>query len=226
MVEKVIMSWSGGKDSTLALYYLLRDPRYRVVGLLTTFTQGYERVSMSGIRFPLLQAQAQAIGLPLRPVWIPQDASNDTYEGAMRQALNTLTQEGVRIAAFGDLFLEDVRAYRERMLDQIGWHALFPLWKRPTPLVAQEVLSLGFKAIVVCVDTQVLPPSFAGREFDQNLLADLPPGVDPCGENGEFHTFVYQGPLFRHPVLFTPGQRVVRGRWAYCDLVPEQAPTG
>lgn len=220
MPQKVVMVWSGGKDSTLALYTLRRDPRYQVVALLTTVTQGYERVSMHGVRYALLQAQARAVGLPLHSVWIPQQASNALYEEAMGQALNTLAQQGVRTAAFGDLFLEDIRAYRERMLAQAGWQGLFPLWKRPTPHVANEFIRLGFKAILVCVDTHVLPPTFAGREFDADLLAALPSGVDPCGENGEFHTFVYQGPLFQHAVPFTIGQCVVRERWAYCDLLP------
>ncbi|MFN3973801.1 MAG: diphthine--ammonia ligase [Dehalococcoidia bacterium] len=220
MPEKVVMVWSGGKDSTLALHKLLRDPLYQVVALLTTVTRGYERVSMHGVRYALLQAQTQAIGLPLHTVWIPQQASNDLYEEAMGQALHTLALQGVRTAAFGDLFLEDIRTYRERMLARAGWRGLFPLWKIPTPQIAQEFIRLGFKAVLVCVDTQVLPSTFAGREFDAGLLADLPPGVDPCGENGEFHTFVYQGPVFQHPVPFTRGQRLVRERWAYCDLLP------
>jgi uncharacterized protein (TIGR00290 family) len=218
--ERVLMVWSGGKDSTFALYHLLRDPRYEVVALLTTVTREYERVSMHGVRYALLQAQARAIGLPLLTVWIPPDASNTAYEEAMQGVLEAMAAQGVRTAAFGDLFLEDVRAYRERMLGQVGWRGLFPIWGLPTGQVAREILAVGFRAVVVCVDTQVLSSSFAGREFNEGFLADLPPGVDPCGENGEFHTFVYAGPILHRPVPFVRGQQVVRGRWAYCDLLP------
>lgn len=222
MPEKVVMVWSGGKDSTLALYTLQQDPHYQVVALLTTVTRGYQRVSMHGVRYELLQAQAAAIGLPLHTVWIPQEASNATYEAAMGEALDLFSRQGVGIAAFGDLFLEDIRAYREGMLARAGWRGLFPLWKRPTPQVAREFIALGFRAILVCVDTEALPAHFAGREFDPYLLSQLPPTVDPCGENGEFHTFVYQGPLLHQPVPFTPGHCVLRGRWAYFDLLPPQ----
>jgi uncharacterized protein (TIGR00290 family) len=221
-IRPVLMAWSGGKDSALALQEVLRDERYRVVSLLTTVTAGYDRISMHGVRRDLLHRQAQALGLPLEEVRISPHASNEEYE---RQMEATLTAARARFAGldavvFGDLFLADIRAYRERMLARIGMQGLFPLWLQDTRALATDFVRQGYKAVLACVDSQVLSGTFAGREFDEALLADLPPGVDRCGENGEFHTFVYAGPIFREPVLHRRGEIVVReGRFVYCDLV-------
>src|SRR5687767_965264 len=196
----VIVAWSGGKDSTLALYALQHTPGIRVAALLTTLTEGYDRISMHGVRSALLDMQAAALGIPLHRVTIPQQCTNEIYEARMEAAMRGFQAEGVNTTAFGDLFLEDVRAYRERNLNKIAMNSLFPIWGRNTAELAHEFIEQGFKAILVCVDPRVLDSSFAGREFDSALLADLPPEVDPCGENGEFHTFVYDGPNFRQPV--------------------------
>src|SRR5213594_1540930 len=222
MAEPVLMAWSGGKDSALALQEVLRDQRYRVVALVTTVTTGYERISMHGVRRTLLDRQARALGLRLDEVLISPHASNEEYE---RQMAATLTAARARCAGldavvFGDLFLADIRAYRERMLARIGMRGLFPLWLRDRWVLAHEFVRLGYRAVLVCVDSGALAAEFAGREFDADLLHDLPPGVDPCGENGEFHTFVYAGPGLREPVRHERGPFVVRdGRFVYCDLV-------
>ncbi len=219
--EPVLVAWSGGKDSALALAEVLRDGRYDVAALLTTVTDGYDRVSMHGVRRTLLRQQADSLGLRLQEVVIPAQCSNDEYESRMAAALTTARSRspGLHAVVFGDLFLTDIRAYRERMLSGIGMGALFPLWLRDTSELAREFVRLGYRAILVCVDARALPADFAGREFGTELLDELPPGVDPCGENGEFHTFVYAGPLFAQRVRYRPGKRVVReGRFVYRDL--------
>lgn len=224
MAEKVLVGWSGGKDSALALDEIRRDERYQVAGILTTVTAGYDRISMHGVRRSLLHRQAEALGLPLWEVVISQQASNQEYEERMGA---TLAEIRARVpdlvaCAFGDLFLEDIRAYRERMLAPTGLACLFPLWKRDTGLLAGEFLQRGFKAVIVCVDTTLLPQGFVGREFDTDLLRDLPAGIDPCGENGEMHTFVYAGPIFPRPILCRRGEIVLRdNRFAYCDLIED-----
>ncbi len=218
----VIFAWSGGKDSALALAEVLSSGRDQVVGLLTTVTAGHDRISMHGVRRTLLHRQAEALGLPLREVLISPQSSNEEYEAKMGAALADLTAAAPAVdgVVFGDLFLEDIRAYRERMLARIGMRGLFPLWHRDTACLAGEFVRRGYKAILACVDSRALAAEFAGREFDAALLADLPRGVDPCGENGEFHTFVYGGPIFAHPLAVRRGQIVVReGRFVYCDLV-------
>jgi len=226
MAEPVLMAWSGGKDSALALQEVLRDQRYRVVALVTTVTTGYERISMHGVRRTLLHRQARALGLRLDEVLISPHASNEEYE---RQMAATLTAARARCAGldavvFGDLFLADIRAYRERMLARIGMRGLFPLWLRDTRELAADCVRQGYKAVLACVDSRALPAAFAGREFDAALLGDLPPGIDPCGENGEFHTFVYAGPILHAPVPYRRGAIVVReDRFVYCDL--EEIPT-
>ena len=219
MVQKVILSWSGGKDSAIALMELSHDPRYTIESLLTTITAGYDRISMHGVRVSLLEEQANSLGLPLMKVIIRQGSSNEQYESAMRRILARAQADGITAVAFGDLFLEDIRQYREGKLSQIGMEALFPLWKRDTRKLAKSFLEAGFKAVLVCVDSRVLDRSFAGRAFDESLLADLPRHVDPCGENGEFHTFVNAGPIFSRPISVRQGEIVLReNRFWYCDL--------
>jgi uncharacterized protein (TIGR00290 family) len=213
----VALSWSGGKDSALALQ-ALRDTGTRPSVLLTTITEGYERVSMHGVRVELLRAQAAASGLPLVEIRIPPDCTNDLYEQRMAQAFAEGPLRDVRCVAFGDLFLEDVRAYRQDRLTQAGKEAVFPLWGRRTSELAREFLAAGFEAMLVCVDPRSLDVSFAGRRYDDALLADLPQAVDPCGENGEFHTFVYAGPVFAGPIAVDAGEVVERGGYAFCDV--------
>ncbi|HXL52633.1 MAG TPA: hypothetical protein VN945_05810 [Gemmatimonadales bacterium] len=216
------MAWSGGKDSAFALREILGDRCYRVAALLTTVTAEYDRISMHGVRRTLLRRQAESLGLPLEEVLISPGASNDEYESNMGATLAALRSRvpGLDTVVFGDLFLADIRAYRERMLARIGMRGLFPLWLRNTRALAHDFVQLGFRAVVVCVDAAQLAGEFAGREFDADLLRDLPPGVDPCGERGEFHTFVYAGPGLRQPVRHARGPVVVRdGRFVYCDLM-------
>ena len=216
------MAWSGGKDSAFALREILGDRCYRVAALLTTVTAEYDRISMHGVRRTLLRRQAESLGLPLEEVLISPGASNDEYESNMGATLAALRSRvpGLDTVVFGDLFLADIRAYRERMLARIGMRGLFPLWLRNTRALAHDFVQLGFRAVLVCVDAAQLAGEFAGREFDADLLRDLPPGVDPCGERGEFHTFVYAGPGLRQPVRHARGPVVVRdGRFVYCDLM-------
>jgi uncharacterized protein (TIGR00290 family) len=219
----VALSWSGGKDSSLALAALQADPRYEVVALLTSITSGYERVSIHGVRRELVEAQASAIGLPLFEIALEQQSSNEAYEAAFLAALSRLSEALplVRHLAFGDLYLADVRAYRERLLESTSFTPIFPLWGRDTRVLAHEFIDRGFRATLVCVDTTQLSATFAGRMFDASLLSALPPEVDPCGEGGEFHTFVSAGPIFRAPIPFSRGETVLREeRFAYCDLIP------
>jgi len=223
MTEKTILSWSGGKDSAIALMELSRDLRYEIKSLLTTVTEGYDRVSMHGVRVSLLEQQAQALSLPLVKVRIPQGASNEQYDSAMREVLTRAQADGVTAVAFGDVFLEDIRHYREERLSQVGVKAVFPIWKRDTRELADSFIKTGFRAILVCVDSKFLDGSFVGRTFDGSLLADLPRNVDPCGENGEFHTFVYAGPIFSRSIPVRRGEIVLReNRFWYCDLLQEQ----
>jgi uncharacterized protein (TIGR00290 family) len=221
--EPVVLSWSGGKDSALALARLREAPEIEVVGLLTTVTEGYERISIHGVRRTLLHAQARALGLPVQEVALRPASSNEAYERATADALAGLRARtpGVRRIAFGDIFLEDVRQYRESLVGGLGFGSLFPLWGEPPARLADEVIARGIVARLVCVDTQQLSAAFAGRAYDAALLADLPAGTDPCGERGEFHTFVSDGPGFRAPVPYTVGEIVLRDeRFAYCGLLP------
>jgi uncharacterized protein (TIGR00290 family) len=220
--EPIILSWSGGKDSALALAALQDDPAFRVVGLLTTITTGYDRISVHGVRRTLLAAQEHAIGLPVHEIVIEPQSSNAAYDAAVERALGDVRRRypDVRRIAYGDLFLEDVRRYREERLAPLGFEGYFPLWGRPTPALAREFIDRGFQARLVCVDTTQLEAGFAGRTFDAALLEELPPSVDPCGERGEFHTFVSAGPGFARPIEYDVGEVVLRdGRFAYCDLV-------
>ncbi len=218
------MAWSSGKDSAVALWRLQQDPNLDVVGLLTTLTAGYNRVSMHGVRQALLEAQAGALGLRMYPVWIPPNASNQVYEAEMSRAVETLEADGVKAVGFGDLFLQDVRAYRETMLASTGLQPLFPIWGEDTGRLSRWVIASGFRAVLSCVDPKALSMDFAGRAYDEALLDELPPGVDPCGENGEFHTFVHDAPNFRQSIPITVGERVEREGFFFADLLPE-APT-
>ncbi len=221
MKEKVVFAWSSGKDSARALHEIRQNNRYDVISLLTTVTEGYERISMHGVRLVLVEQQAASIGLSLEKVYIPKEASNENYEAAMRNALLRYKAKGVIGVAFGDLFLEDLKVYREKKLAEVDMKAVFPLWKRDTTELARSFIEQGFRAIITCVDSQVLGGEFSGRLYDEQLLADLPPHVDPCGENGEFHSFVFDGPLFSSQLCFEKGEVVVRSnRFHFCELLP------
>jgi uncharacterized protein (TIGR00290 family) len=220
---QVIVSWSGGKDSALALAALAAEPAVDVVGLLTSVTRGYDRISIHGVRRALLDAQARALDLPVHEIVLEPSCSNADYEAAVHSALARARAAHPRLAAvaFGDLFLADVRAYRERLLEETGLRPLFPLWGEPTSALAERCVASGVVARLVCVDTTQLDAGFVGRAFDRALLADLPAGVDPCGERGEFHTFVSDGPGFRGAISYVVGDVVRRDdRFAYCDLLP------
>jgi len=216
-----LISWSSGKDSAFALYEVLRARTVRPVGLLTTVTDSFHRVSMHGVREELLQRQSESTGLPLTTVRIPYPCPNEVYEQAMGRALESVRARGIRHVVFGDLFLEDIRAYRETRMTKVGMECVFPLWQRDTAQLAREMVRAGLRARLVCVDPRVLARSFAGRPFDAQLLADLPPSVDPCGERGEFHTFVTDAPGFHTPIPVRPGEIVERDGFVFADLLPE-----
>ena len=224
--EPILFCWSGGKDSAMALHAVSQRPHVRVVALLTTVTETYDRISMHGVRRELLVQQAESIGLPLREVRIPPQCVNPIYEARMEEALRSYYAEGVRTVAFGDIFLEDLRAYREKNLARIGMTAFFPIWKRDTRALIRGFHAARFRAIAACIDPRVLDRSFAGRELDESFFHDLPAGVDPCGENGEFHTFVFDGPIFRYPIPVRAGEIVERDSFIYCDLLPSAAVAG
>lgn len=213
------LSWSGGKDSALALHELRKRSGAAPSALITTVTTDYGRISMHGVRRELLLRQAQAAGLPLIEVEIPANCSNDVYEQRIGQAMAEAPLAAADAIAFGDLFLADIRAYREQQLARVGKQAIFPLWGRNTGALAGEFIAQGFEAVLVCVDARRLDACFAGRRFDAELLADLPPDVDPCGENGEFHTFVYAGPIFSAPVEHAIGETVERDGFVFCDVL-------
>ena len=216
-----MMSWSGGKDSAMALHELLRGANHEVVSLLTSVSEEYRRISHHGVRESLLDEQAKAIGIPLRKVYLPSGTNggctNEVYEASMAEVMATYRDEGVFTVAFGDLFLEDLRAWREANLARAGMRGIFPVWKRESAQFSRSVIALGYKACLSCVESRV-GPAFAGRESDEALLRDLPPGVDPCGENGEFHTFVFDGPIFQAPVSLRVGETVMRDGRYYADL--------
>ena len=221
--EPIALLWSGGKDSALALRELRADPQFDVRVLLTTVTQDYDRISIHGVRRALLEAQTAALGVSLQIVAIPPHCTNAQYETAMGAAMQILRAQNITRVAAGDLFLRDVRDYREAMLSSHGMRAHFPLWNRDTGKLAREFIGAGYKAILSCVDTHVLAARFAGRAFDVALLRDLPPNIDPCGENGEFHSFVWDGPDFSAPVKCQRGEVVVREeRFAFCDLLMDE----
>jgi len=220
MREKVIVAWSGGKDSALALYETLKSGRYEVLELLTTVTKDYNGISIHGVRRVLLEQQANALGFPLEKTFISKGASDEEYENELLKALKRNLDSGVSSVVFGDIFLEDVRKYREQILAKMGMNGIFPLWKRDTQALARKFINLGFKAIITSIDSNVLAKDFVGREYDEQFLSDLPENVDPCGENGEFHSFVYNGPIFHERVSFKKGERVLKeNRFYYCDLL-------
>lgn len=221
---KVAVAWSSGKDAALTLHRLRSGGEYEVAGLLTTVSSAYGRVAMHGVRTSLLDRQAAALGLPLTRVEIPTPCSNAEYDARMALAVRSLRAEGVGHLAFGDLFLEEVRAYREERLASTGITPVFPLWGADTRALAEEMLRLGIEAHVVCLDPRVLPRSFAGRRFDRAFLEDLPPGVDPCGERGEFHTFVSAGPMFARPIAVRRGEVVERDGFVFADLLLREEP--
>jgi uncharacterized protein (TIGR00290 family) len=216
-----LMSWSGGKDSCLALYEIQKAQSHRVAALLTTVTQDYDRISMHGVRRVLLERQATNLGLPLHQILISKDATNEEYEAKMVEAFSLYRKTGIDSIIFGDLFLEDIKTYREHFLARHEMRGLFPVWKRDTSDFIKQFLALGFKAVVTCVDPRVLDQSFAGRLIDETFLSSLPAQVDPCGENGEFHSFVFDGPIFAAPVKFSLGEAVMRESFWFRDLLPE-----
>ena len=221
-MKRALLSWSSGKDSAWALH-TLRDWDIEIAGLLTTFNGKVDRVAMHAVRHELVNAQAEAVGLPLRAIELPWPCSNSQYEELMADACRRAVEDGIHAIVFGDLFLRDIREYRERALRGSGLEPIFPLWEIPTRDLSRAMIEGGLRARITCVDKKVLDPSFAGREFDAAFLADLPPQVDPCGENGEFHTFAYDGPMFRHPIPITGGELHDADGFVFADLLPARA---
>ncbi len=219
---KILLSWSSGKDSAWALHLLRQQPHYEITGLLTTINSAFGRVAMHSTRRALVEMQAQAAGLRLLAVPLPWPCSNNEYERIMNDVCARAVEQGVTAIAFGDLFLADIRAYRERQLQDTGLTPIFPLWQIPTQQLAREMIAAGLRAKLVCVDPKKLAPEFAGRDFDLQLLADLPPEVDPCGENGEFHSFVYGGPMFDREIPVVAGERIERDGFWFCDVLPHE----
>jgi uncharacterized protein (TIGR00290 family) len=223
-MRRILLSWSSGKDSAWALHVLKQGGQYEVAGLLTTFNRAANRVAMHAVRRELVEAQAEAAGLPLWPVELPWPCGNADYEAAMRAACGQAVAAGIEAVAFGDLFLEDVRAYREKQMRDTGLQPLFPLWGLATAELARRMIAAGLRARLTCVDPRVLDAGFAGREFDARLLAELPAGVDPCGERGEFHSFAYAGPMFARPVAIRGGEVVARDGFVFADLKAADEP--
>lgn len=219
-MKRILLSWSSGKDSAWALHVLRRQPEYKIEGLLTTINEEFDRVAMHGVRRELVEMQAEAAGLPLWTVPLPWPCSNEQYEALMAKACADALQRRIEAVAFGDLFLEDIRAYRERQLSGTGLEPVFPLWKFPTHELAKQMIASGLKATLTCVDTSKLDATFSGRSFDEKLLAELPAQIDPCGENGEFHTFAHAGPMFSGEIPVMRGETVVRDRFVFADLLP------
>ncbi|MEO6327547.1 MAG: diphthine--ammonia ligase [Ginsengibacter sp.] len=237
---KAFFNWSGGKDSALALYHAQKDKRYSIEKLLTNINGKHRRISMHGVREELLELQSQAIGLPLQKIILPEEPSMQEYENTMRETMEEFQKKEFTHAFFGDIFLEDLKKYREEQLAKAGINAVFPLWKRNTVELMHEFIDLGFKTILVCIKAEALPKEFAGRIIDKDFLKDLPKNVDACGENGEFHSFVFDGPIFKQPIAIKVGEKVFReytapkdeknncfirqppssmGFW-FCDLLP------
>jgi uncharacterized protein (TIGR00290 family) len=220
MPKRIVVSWSGGKDSAWTLHTLRQQPNeYSVIGLLTSINQSFNRIAMHGVRRELLDAQAAAAGLPLWVVRLPSPCTNEHYERRMTNALHFLRQLGVEALAFGDLYLQDIRLYREQQFGSCGLELLFPIWGTPTRALAEQMIACGIKARLACVDPRAVPAELAGREYDEKLLAELPASADPCAENGEFHTFVYAGPMFRSPIAIASGETVEREGFIFTDLL-------
>ena len=223
MNNKVIMNWSGGKDASMVVYQLLQEKTYSIHHLLTSVSKEHQRISMHGVRVDLLKEQARNMELPLTIMELPESPTMEEYEHMMSKTMREFKEENVHLSAFGDIFLEDLRDYREKKLKEVGFKGVFPLWKRSTLELAEEFIDKGFKSVITCVNSALLPKEFAGRQFDRSLLEDLPDSVDPCGENGEFHTFVYDGPIFKRPVSFKKGELVFR---SYQSAKGEKEPDG
>ena len=217
-MKRVALSWSSGKDSAWSLHLLRQDPEIEVVALITTINQEFDRVAMHAVRRELVELQAEAAGLPLWLAPLPWPCSNEQYEAQMREICARALREGVQAIAFGDLFLADIRAYRERQLAATGLDPMFPLWRLPTRQLAANMIAAGLRAKITCIDPKILPRQFAGREFDAAFLNDLPAGVDPCGENGEFHSFVYAGPMFSKPLSVEVGEILERDGFVFADV--------
>jgi len=221
--EKVILSWSGGKDSAFTLYKLLKNPDYEVVSLLTTITREYDRVSMHGVRCNLIEQQANSAGLPLVKVYIPSNCTNEIYSSIMEDEMKKLKLSGVNTVAFGDIYLRDVRDYRVKNLSRVDMECLFPLWEMDPLVVIRDFIDTGFKSITTCIDIRVLNVKFLGRVIDRSFLAELPPEIDPAGEKGEFHSFVFDGPTFKNKIPFKTGESVLRDNFNFIDLLPENS---
>jgi len=220
-MDKVIISWSGGKDCSMAYYEARKTLGLEISALITTVTEVYGRISMHGVRRTLLKQQAESLGVPVCEVIITPKATNEEYEDRMRAVLTDHKNQGVSSVVIGDIFLEDLRKYREEKLSEINMKGIFPLWKRDTTQLANTFIDMGFKAIITCVDSKSLDKKFVGRNFDHKFLSELPSGIDPCGENGEFHSFVTHGPIFRQPIACRKGEIVLRDkRFYFCDLIP------
>lgn len=223
-MRRILLSWSSGKDSAWCLHVLRNKREYEIVGLLTTFNEAANRVAMHAVRRELVERQAFAAGLPLWPVYLPRPCSNEQYEGLMAEACEKAISNGIEGIAFGDLFLEEVRAYREKQLKGTGLEPIFPLWGQPTHELARGMIRSGLRAKLTCVDTNQLDAEFVGREFDEDLLGALPASVDPCGEKGEFHSFVYAGPMFDFEIPVVVGETVVRDQFVFADLSSASMP--
>lgn len=224
MAQKVLCSWSGGKDSALALYEIQQSPQHNIAALLTTVTEEYQRISMHGVREILLDLQTHSLGLPVEKIPITKNATNEKYEASMKKTLACYQRQGVSAVVFGDIFLQDLRDYRERNLSTIGMKGIFPLWKKNTTELSRRFIRLGFKAVITCIDSQALDRKFVGRYYDEHFLSELPPAVDPCGEHGEFHSFVFDGPIFKKRLSVETGDIVQRdNRFCFCDLIPHDA---
>lgn len=219
MKTQLIVSWSGGKDSAAALYHILQLNRYEVISLITTITEEYDRISIHGVRRELLKKQADSLGIELKEIYIPKNCTNKQYESSIESVIINFRENGIYRVLFGDIFLEDVKIYRDKFLDRLSIHGIYPLWLRDSDELADDFIRSGFKAITTCVDSTQLGIEFAGREFDSEFLSNLPSTCDPCGENGEFHTFVYDGPIFKNKIEFDVGNTIMRdSRFYYTDL--------
>ncbi len=221
---KALLSWSSGKDSAWALHIVQQEDKFNVVGLLTSINETHDRVAMHAVRSQLLRQQARAVGLPLREVLIPSPCTNAQYQERMSREVERAVAEGITHIVFGDLFLEDIRAYREKQLEGTGITPLFPLWKIPTDTLARRMVQGGLVAHLTAVDPKQCSPELVGKKYDLDFINSLPPSVDPCGENGEFHTFVSEGPMFKMPVPIRVGEKVERGGFHFCDLLPADQP--
>jgi uncharacterized protein (TIGR00290 family) len=222
-MEKILFGWSGGKDSSMALYEILKSKECQVVSLLTTVTEDYDRISMHGVRRILVEQQAKSIGIPLHKVLIPKNCTNEIYAAKMTEALKKFNKQGIERVAFGDIFLEDVRKYREDNLAKLNMKAIFPIWGRDSAELARSFIALGFKSVISCIDTKVMDKKFLGRQFDEDFIAELPSNIDPSGENGEFHSFVYDGPIFKQRIGYSLGETVLRDSFHFCDLIPQNS---